>query len=142
MTGISNAFEAQDAGGYWLDVSDEAIAWRCERFRVREIERAKAARFNLEATASIWENWSDAAAKWAVALREFGALGGKCEYWCGVPHSHSAIPLTFALYKPDGTPLPCRYRLKDIKAAIAVLRAERAEFLAARRTARKAELPK
>jgi hypothetical protein len=32
--------------------------------------------------------------------------------------------LTFALFKPDGTPLPCRYRLKDIKAAIAVLRAE------------------
>jgi hypothetical protein len=32
--------------------------------------------------------------------------------------------LTFALYRPDGSPLPCQYRLKDIKAAIPTLREE------------------
>jgi hypothetical protein len=122
MTEHHAQFEAQTDAGFWIDTSEEAIAWRTRVFDARDRERAKARRFDLEATASFWESWSKASGKWAVALREFGALGGKCEYWCGVPNSASAIPLTFALYSPDGEKMPCDSRLKDIKAAIAVLR--------------------
>lgn len=115
-------FESLDENGYWTDTSEQAIAWRRRIFEERRIERNRKKRFDLKATANFWENYSQAGVKWAVALREFGALGGRCEYWCGVPNSASAIPLTFSLYAPDGTKLPCRYRLKDIKAAITTLR--------------------
>jgi hypothetical protein len=64
---------------------------------------------------------------WSRAARRFGELGGLVQYWCGMPRSASAIPLTFALFKPDGTPLPSHYRLKDIHAAIATLEAERVQ---------------
>lgn len=118
---MTNQFEVQNDAGYWVDTSDEAIAWRTEVFRKRRIETDRISRFDLEATAALWESWSSAGVKWAKALREFGALGGRCEYWCGLPNSASAIPLTFALYAPDGKQMPCNYRLKDIKAAIVAL---------------------
>jgi hypothetical protein len=73
-----------------------------------------------DAIADFWEQWCGDT-PWSRSLRRFGELGGKIQYWCGVPRSHSAIPLTFALYAPDGTELPCNYRLKDIKAAIKTL---------------------
>jgi len=84
-------------------------------------------RFDVESTAHLWERWSDVAVKWANAIRDFAALGGQVEYWCGVPHSASAIPLTFGLYTPEGDELPCKYRLKDIRAAIAVLQSRSKE---------------
>jgi hypothetical protein len=72
--------------------------------------------------AAFFDRWSAKNKRWSAALREFGALGGKVEYWCGLPNCASAIPLTFGLYAPDGTELPCNYRLKDIHAAIEALR--------------------
>lgn len=63
---------------------------------------------------------------WTMAAREFGALGGLAQYWCGMPRSSSAIPLTFALFTPGGERMECNYRLKDIRAAIAVLRRQEA----------------
>jgi len=55
-------------------------------------------------------------------MRDFAAAGGLCRYWCGMPGSASAIPLTFALFAPDGTKLECKYRLKDIIAATAKIK--------------------
>lgn len=75
--------------------------------------------------ADLWEMWCGVT-KWSVSLRRFGELGGRIRYWCGVPRSASAIPLTFALFDPDGVQLPCSYRLKDILAAIATLEAMQA----------------
>ena len=70
--------------------------------------------------ADAWENWCGVT-KWSTSLREFGDLGGKILWWCGMPRSTSAIPLTFALYTPTGEKLYCDYRLKDIRAAIVTL---------------------
>ena len=67
--------------------------------------------------ADAWAQWCGEN-QWTKRLREFGNLGGKVKWWCGYPQSHSAIPLTFSLIMPDGTPFPCAYRLKDIRAAI------------------------
>lgn len=58
---------------------------------------------------------------WTAALDRFGDLGGKVIWWCGYPRCASAIPLTFSLHMPDGTKAHCNYRLKDIRAAIALL---------------------
>lgn len=67
-----------------------------------------------------WKAWCGDCA-WTHAMRQFGELGGLVDWWCGYPQCCSAIPLTFALFAPDGSELPCRYRLKDIRAAIATL---------------------
>lgn len=71
--------------------------------------------------AEVWESWCGDT-PWSKALREFGSLGGLIRYWCGVPRCASAIPLTFELFAPDGTSLPCRYRLRDIRDAVTTLR--------------------
>lgn len=84
-------------------------------------ERSVAADRDLVGVAEFWESYSNAGRKWAVALRRFGELGGVIEYWCGVPGSASAIPLTFSLYGPDGQKFACTSRLKDIRAAISDL---------------------
>ena len=68
--------------------------------------------------ADLWDAWCGETT-WSRKLRKFGVLGGQVIYWCGVPRSHSAIPLTFELIAPDGRRLPGTSRLKDIKAAIA-----------------------
>lgn len=86
-----------------------------EPFKMPKIE-------NAARMADIWAGWCGDDSAWCKAAREFGALGGLAQYWSGMPRSASAIPLTFALYRPDGSKLPCSYRLKDIKAAIADLR--------------------
>lgn len=78
-----------------------------------------------EATAAFWEQYIGDSS-WSRLLREFGRLGGKIQYWCGVPRSASAIPLTFSLHRPNGLELPCQYRLKDIRAAIETLKREQA----------------
>lgn len=76
---------------------------------------------NVDSVASLWERWCGET-RWSILLREFGSLGGKIEYWCGVPQSASAIPLTFELMLPDGSifqaPDEGNSRLKDIRAAI------------------------
>jgi hypothetical protein len=71
--------------------------------------------------AAIWEDYQGETA-WTKSMREFGSLGGLVQYWCGMPRCASSIPLTFALFAPDGTKLECSYRLKDIHAAIATLK--------------------
>lgn len=71
--------------------------------------------------AELWEEYGGET-KWSKTLREFGALGGLVQYWSGMPQSASAIPLTFALFAPDGTKLASNYRLKDIRAAIETVR--------------------
>ena len=78
---------------------------------------------NPDNIAELWEAWCGET-EWSRSLRRFGELGGKIRYWCGMPRSASAIPLTFALFKPDNSELPCKYRLKDIKAAISLLESE------------------
>lgn len=70
--------------------------------------------------ADSWATWCGEN-RWTKAMRSFGSLGGKCQWWCGYPQSASAVPLTFALFAPDGRKLLCNYRLKDIVAAIAEL---------------------
>lgn len=73
-----------------------------------------------KAVADFWASYSGDTA-WVKELRRFGELGGKIQYWGGVPRSASAIPLTFALFAPCGAQLECRYRLKDIRAAVQFL---------------------
>ena len=68
-----------------------------------------------------WIAWAGETA-WTKALREFGASGGLIVYWCGMPQCASAIPLAFTLHRPDGSRLPCDNRLKDIRAAIKILK--------------------
>lgn len=75
----------------------------------------------VDDVADFWESYSGDTA-WVKALREFGRLGGQIQYWCGVPQSASAIPLTFGLFHPDGREIECDSRLKDIRAAIVLLR--------------------
>ena len=70
--------------------------------------------------ADAWELWCGET-PWSQTLRRFGALGGRVRWLCGYPRSRSAIPLCFCLYRPDGKELPCRSRLKDIRAAVAAL---------------------
>ena len=71
--------------------------------------------------ADFFASWCGETA-WSIELRRFGALGGLIRYWCGVPRSHSAIPLTFALHWPSGTPMHFdRDRLRDIKLACQLL---------------------
>jgi hypothetical protein len=111
-----------DAAGYWLDTSEEAIQWRRREFELRRLEKDRARRFDIESTIREWAAWCGDS-QWTRALRRFHEMGGQCEYWCGRPHSHSAIPLTFTLYDRNGVKLPCNYRLKDIRAAIAHLEA-------------------
>ena len=79
-----------------------------------------------EQMAAIWASWCGDTA-WTRAALEFGALGGRFKYYDGMPRSKSAIPLTFALLAPDGTELPSNSRLKDIRAAIATLKARQGE---------------
>lgn len=74
--------------------------------------------------ANDWADWCGENTPWVKALREFASFGGLVTWWCGYPQSKSAIPLTFSLHRLDGTKLPCAYRLKDIRAAVAILRAE------------------
>lgn len=72
--------------------------------------------------ARAWEVWCGDT-PWSRSLRRFGELGGQVRWWGGYPRSASAIPLTFGLFAPDGSKLPSRSRLKDIRAAIAALEA-------------------
>ena len=71
-----------------------------------------------------WVWWCGEDTQWVKQCREFGRLGGLARYWCGMPQNCSAIPLAFELFAPDGRELPSNSRLKDIRAAIATLRAE------------------
>jgi hypothetical protein len=73
--------------------------------------------------AEIWDSYGGEN-RWTRAAREFGEVGGLAVYWCGMPQNASAIPLTFSLHRPDGTELPCNYRLKDIIAATERIKAE------------------
>jgi len=75
---------------------------------------------NAAEMARVWEAYGGETA-WSIAARRFGELGGLAQYWCGMPQSASAIPLTFALFAPNGDPLPCKYRLRDIRNAIKFL---------------------
>lgn len=70
--------------------------------------------------AEAWERWCGET-QWSKALREFAALGGRITWWCGYPQSVSAIPLCFTLHKSTGEEINGGSRLKDIKAAIAIL---------------------
>ncbi len=76
--------------------------------------------FECAVIAELWESWCGKTA-WSVLLRQFGELGGKIEYRCGMPQSKSAIPLTFALIKPDGSKITGNSRLKDIREGIKLL---------------------
>lgn len=67
-----------------------------------------------------WEAWCGETA-WSKSMRRFGELGGLAVLWCGFPQSKSAIPLCFSLFRPDGTELPGKSRLKDIRHAITIL---------------------
>lgn len=67
--------------------------------------------------ADAWAHWCGEN-RWTKALREFHDLGGLVRWWCGYPQSASAIPLTFELFRADGTALASEHRLKDIRAAI------------------------
>lgn len=58
-------------------------------------------------------------------MHRFGDLGGTCRWRCGYPQSASAIPLTFVLFKPDGTKIPGGSRLKDVEAAVRTLESDR-----------------
>lgn len=77
------------------------------------------------AVAAEWEAWCGETA-WSRGLRELEPLGAKVAWWCGYPRSASAIPLTFAIYLPDGTHYPGNYRLKDIQGAVALLKSAQA----------------
>lgn len=61
-------------------------------------------------------------------MESFAVAGGMVIDYGGVPRSHSAICLTFALILPNGLEYPCHDRLRDIrdatKAAIAMGRCE------------------
>lgn len=70
--------------------------------------------------AEAWEGWCGIT-PWSQLLRRFGELGGKVRWWCGYPQSASAIPLAFTLVMPDGSEFNGHSRLKDLKAAVAVL---------------------
>lgn len=72
--------------------------------------------------AESWESWCGET-QWSKKLREFGELGGKIEYFCGVPQSASAIPLCFVLIMPDNSKFGSS-RLKDIRNAIKIIKAE------------------
>lgn len=74
---------------------------------------------------ALWDAWCGETA-WTRSLARFGELGGMIRYWCGVPRSASAIPLTFELFHPDGSKIPSNSRLKDIRKAIAILESEAA----------------
>ena len=76
--------------------------------------------------AARWESWCGSTA-WSQALMEFAELGGMVVDWGGMPQSRSAIPLTFELFLPNGIKFPSRYRLKDIRAAVALAREMRRE---------------
>lgn len=78
----------------------------------------------IEPAVNVAEKWEayQGETRWSKAMRRFGELGGLCQYWCGMPQCASAIPLTFALFAPDGTEFECKYRLKDIYAATELLR--------------------
>ena len=116
-------YETLDAERYWIDQTLDATQWRTRVFGRRQRAQDAIKRFDIEATASAWEGWCGVS-QWSIALREFGALGGQCESFGGRPRSASAIGLTFALYRPNGSKLPCDYRLKDITDAIATLKNE------------------
>lgn len=75
--------------------------------------------FKCEEIAELWENWCGKT-NWSESLRQFGQLGGKIIYYCGMPQSASAIPLTFEMVMPTGEVLPGNSRLKDIKTAIEI----------------------
>lgn len=70
-----------------------------------------------------WAAWAGDTA-WTAALEDFAVAGGMAQDWGGVPKSRSAIPLTFALFLPDGSKLlDCQYRLKDIRRGVELARA-------------------
>ena len=77
---------------------------------------------DAEYVALAWAHWCGEN-KWTQAARRFAELGGRIHWWCGYPRSASAIPLTFALYGPDGQELPSNSRLRDLHNAIASLTA-------------------
>lgn len=77
---------------------------------------------SCEEVATQWDLWCGPT-PWSYTLRKFGILGGKIIWFCGYPHSASAIPLCFGLIMPDNTefiaPDLRHSRLKDIKQALA-----------------------
>lgn len=77
-------------------------------------------------TVRAWTQWCGET-PWTKYLIEFGQLGGLITYWCGVPRSASAIPLTFSLHYANGERIEgCdNSRLKDLRAAVAILKARK-----------------
>lgn len=73
--------------------------------------------------ADLWESWCGETL-WSKKLKEFGRLGGKITYYCGMPRSASAIPLCFVLHLPNGKEFNGRSRLKDIQQAISKAKGE------------------
>lgn len=80
----------------------------------------------LRPAGELADRWADYGGEsaWTRAMRRFAELGGLVRDYGGMPQSRSAIPLTFTLHRPDGSQFPDQaYRLKDIRAAIALLEA-------------------
>lgn len=75
--------------------------------------------------AEAWRSWCGDT-PWSRWLDRFGELGGRIEWFCGLPKSASAIPLTFRLYGPDGSVVG-RSRLKDIRESVRSLEGEGGE---------------
>lgn len=78
----------------------------------------------INAVADAWEAWCGPT-RWSNGLKRLAELGGSIKWWCGYPRSASAIPLTFELFRPDGSKFPSGYRLRDIEAAVAELESRR-----------------
>ncbi len=74
-----------------------------------------------ESVAESWEFWCGCTA-WSRAMRSFGNLGGMVTWYCGYPQSSSAIPLCFGLCDGSGHEIVSGSRLKDIKAAVEILK--------------------
>jgi hypothetical protein len=75
---------------------------------------------DCESVADSWAAWCGET-QWSKKLRQFGELGGKIKWWCGVPQSPSAIPLCFSLYDAQKKEIEGSSRLKDIRYAIEYL---------------------
>ena len=79
---------------------------------------------SVDETLAWWIRWNGET-QWVKLLRRFGELGGKIIDWTGAPpQSASAIPLCFSLFTPGGQKIESASRLKDIRAAVALLEAE------------------
>ena len=73
--------------------------------------------------ADSWSNFCGVGSAWVQWMVSFGALGGKVRWWEGYPQSKSAVPLCFELFDSEDNKIPDTHsRLKDIKAAVAILK--------------------